>query len=88
MPLTTAAEIAEDVLDATGIKVSRTTVYKSLRIMNMSRKIATRSRQHQTRNMSHPFFHGTPFASDAMAFDELMGLRHDERPIAFRRPQS
>ena len=69
-PLTTAAEIANDVFLATGLSVSRTTVYKSLKLIRMSYKIATRSRAHQRITMSHPFFHGNPFAENAMAFDE------------------
>ena len=69
-PLVTAVEISAEVYDATGLMVSRTTVYKSLKLLNISHKIASRCRMHQPRNMSHPFFHGDPFSHDAMAFDE------------------
>jgi transposase len=53
-----------------GLTISRTTVYKTLKLLNMSHKVATRSRQHQPIDRSHPFFYGDPFAENAMAFDE------------------
>ena len=69
-PLTTATELCIIVSEELGISVSRSTVYKSLKLLNMSCKVATRSRKHQTIDKHHPFFHGAPFAVNAMAFDE------------------
>lgn len=69
-PLHNAAQISVDVCDATGIEVSVSTVYKSLKLLNMSYKLASRCRKHQAIDRSHPFFRSQPFASDAMAFDE------------------
>jgi len=46
-PLHNASQISVDVFDATGIKVSLSTVYKSLKLLNMSYKLASRCRKLQ-----------------------------------------
>ena len=69
-PLSSARQIAEHVNAATGLLVSQTTIYKSLKRLNMSYKIASRCRKHQELDRRHPFFSSDPFADDAMAFDE------------------
>ena len=69
--LTTANHLILDVSKATGISVSRTTVYKSLRLMGHTNKAATRCKDGQPLRIDHDFLTGgDPYTEDAISFDE------------------
>lgn len=78
-PLTTAAMLRDIILTKLHIVVSLSTIYKTLRILKISHKSASRSREHQPVKHNHPFFHTNPYLDDAMMFDES-GFYLNDRP--------
>lgn len=78
-PLTTAAMLREIIAEKLQIVVSLSTIYKTLRILKISHKNASRSRDHQPVKRNHPFFSANPYLDDAMMFDES-GFYLNDRP--------
>ena len=69
--LTTAKHIILDVEAATGLKVSKSTIYKSLHLLKFSHKIATRCKEGQELRIDHDFLlHDDPYSGDAISYDE------------------
>lgn len=69
-PLTTATQLRDLIRTHTNRTVSCTTVYKSLKLLKLTHKTASRSREHQPVAIGHPFFQEDPYTDDAMMFDE------------------
>lgn len=77
-PLTSALELCQLVASELGTGVSRTTMYKTLRLLGMSFKLATRCRLHQAVARNHPFFATDPYDGRAMMLDESGFYFHDQ----------
>ncbi len=53
-------------------------MYKTLRLLGMSHKLATRSRLHQAVAVDHPFFASDPYDDRTMMLDESGFYFHDQ----------
>ena len=78
-PITTATDLGRAVFSDLGLVVSRSTIYKTLKQLNMSCKKSSRSRLHQPIKIDHPFYESNPFQDDAIMLDES-GFQISDRP--------
>ena len=86
-PLTTAATLRDIIVAKLQIEVSLSTIYKSLRILKMSHKSASRSREHQPVKHNHASIGlSRRCASGRRTGRKLAGLRNEERPPVYIRP--
>ena len=76
-PLTTASILQEAVLTELGMSVSKSTIYKSLKLLRISHKTASRSHDHQAVDKTHPFFGLDPYTEDTIMFDESAFYMND-----------
>ena len=69
-PFTTAGGIVVAIRLQTGIRVSRSTVYRSIEKVGMTFKRAMRCRTHQETPVDHPFLSGDAYGGGAISIDE------------------
>ena len=69
-PFQTASELVQQIRGTTGRLVSSSTVYRSLKAINVSYKCASRCRSHDPLPRDHPFMSMDSYSGDAIAVDE------------------
>lgn len=69
-PYSTADDLIREICSTSGAKVSRSTVYRSLKHIRHSYKRSSRSREHEAVPWNHPFLLCDAYQGDPIAVDE------------------
>jgi transposase len=77
-PFKTCMELSYTLRQRHDVIVSRATVHRAVKRNNLTYKLAMRSRTHQIKNMSHPFYALLdPYNADTIAIDETCFYHND-----------